>query len=97
MRVPVELKTIELTTNDLLKSECIFPAIQNKYGEFYQKKLEALFTIAPFSSKSIVMSLFISQKTISITFFTDHCTQNFFFGGESVFPLHKLFVNSGSL
>ena len=30
---------------------------------------------------------FISQKTINMVLFADCCTQNFFFSGDSVFPL----------
>ena len=44
------------------------------------------FTVAPFSNKSIVVGSFMSQNTVSMTFFTDLCLVNIF----SVFPLHKL-------
>ena len=56
----------------------ISPYIQgsfNEKGEILPKLFagEKLFTVAPFSKKSIVMDLFMSQKTVNITFFTDHC------------------------
>ena len=53
--------------------------------------MEALFTVAPFSRKSIVMGSFISQKTVSMTFYTDCFAWNVFFTRESVFPLYRLF------
>ena len=45
---------------------------------------EALCTVAPFSRKSIEMGPLMSQKTVSMAFFTDHYTWNLFFIGESV-------------
>ena len=39
----------------------------------------------PFSNQSIVMSPFMSHMTFRITFFTDCCTHNFFFTGESMY------------
>ena len=39
-----------------------------------------------FSRKSVVMYLFMSQKTVSITFCTNSCARKFFFTGESLFP-----------
>ena len=40
--------------------------------------LKALFTVAHFSWKSIVMRPFMSQKTANMSFFTDRCARNFF-------------------
>ena len=59
---------------------------------------EAVFTVTPFTGKSILMGPFMSQKTVNMTFFTDNCNQNFFFAGESVY-FHSLdcLFNSGSL
>ena len=37
-----------------------------------------LFTVTPFSSKWIIDGSFMPQKTISITFFIDRCTRNFY-------------------
>ena len=51
---------------------------------------EALFTVAPFSMKSVVMGLFMSQKIVGMTFFTDHFFINFFFTRVRVFPLNGL-------
>ena len=42
------------------------------------KELAAFFTEAPFSRKSIVMDPFMSQMTVSMTFFSDHYTWNVF-------------------
>ena len=58
----------------------------SKKDEFCLKSWqdETLFTVALFSKKSIVLSPFMSQDTVNIAFFTDHCTWNFFFNGESV-------------
>ena len=57
-------------------------------------KLAIKSTVASFSRKSIVMSTFMSQKIINITFFTDCCAQNFFstkaHSGKLIF---SLFVN----
>ena len=57
---------------------CVLPYVLNickyiQWGEFFLKswKSGALFTIAPFSSKSIVMGPFMSKNSVSITFFTD--------------------------
>ena len=53
-----------------------------------------------FSMKSIVIDPFMSEKTISITFFTDSYTQNFSIAGELVFPLVTIFfiqAHSGKL
>ena len=36
------------------------------------------------------MDPFKSQEIVGITHFTDHCPRNFFFAGESLFPLHRL-------
>ena len=55
--------------------------------EFFWK---TLFTVEPFSRKSIVMGSFISLETVSINFFPDCCTQNFLFTRESVFLLYGL-------
>ena len=59
---------------------------------------EALFTVASFSRKSIVMHPFISQVTVSLTFFIDHSAWNFFFiRGESVhLPSMNCLFDSGS-
>ena len=45
----------------------------NKQGEFCPKSWEeeGLFTVTPLLRKSIVMTLFMSQNTISMTFFND--------------------------
>ena len=45
--------------------------------------------------KSIVIGLFVSQKTVKMTFFTDHCAQNFSFNKVSVFAtsLTKLYFS----
>ena len=52
---------------------------------------KALYTIAPFSRRLIVIGPFISQKNVSMTIFTDRCTPDFFFNGKSgVFPLNEL-------
>ena len=37
----------------------------------------------PYLKKTIVMSLFVFQKTISMTFFNDSSVRNFFFLPES--------------
>ena len=44
----------------------------------------------PFSKKLIVMGPFMSQKTVSMTFFTGCCAQNFFYCRVSMFPLRGL-------
>ena len=44
--------------------------------------------------KSIVMASSMFQKTVNIPFFSDHCTENFFFTGEFVVEnLFNPFVN----
>ena len=40
---------------------------------------EALFTVVPFSGKSIVIGIFMFQETVSMNFFIDCCMLNFFF------------------
>ena len=57
-------------------------------------QLEAVFTFEPFSRKSVVMGPLISQKTVSMTFFTDYCTRNFFFSPVCFYSFDCLF-NSG--
>ena len=50
---------------------------------------EVTITVAPLTRKSRVIGPFMSQKTVSMTFFTDCYTQNFFFTREPVY-LHFL-------
>ena len=49
-----------------------------------------LLTFSLIWRKSIVMGPFMPQKNVNMTFFTDRCTLNFFFSGESVFLLYEL-------
>ena len=61
---------------------------------YYQSFL--LPTVASFSKKWIEMCYFISQKAVSIIFFTDDCaTQKKVFPETSVFPLHRLSFSIG--
>ena len=48
-------------------------------------QLEALFIVAPFSRKSVMMCPFISQKNVSMTFFIDDYTRNFTFTWEQMY------------
>ena len=43
-----------------------------------------MFMVATFSKKSIVIGPFLSEKTVTMTWFTDSYVQNFFFIGKSV-------------
>ena len=53
---------------------------------------------ALFLRKSIIMGPFISQKTVSMKFFTDCCARNFFLGlGVSVFLCSECFFTVVSL
>ena len=47
-------------------------------------QLETLFLVASFLRKWTVIAHFMSPNTVSITYFTDLCTQIFFFIDESV-------------
>ena len=53
-----------------------------------------MFTVAPFSKKSIVLGPFMSQKTIGMICFTVYWDLKFFFAVESMyFLLHSLKTN----
>ena len=72
---------------------CVCEGHSSNKGNFAKK---ALFALAAVFKKSIVMVFFMPQKIVSMTFFTDHYTQNFFFTGESAY-FHSMdcLFNSG--
>ena len=69
----------------------------NKYNEFSSSVGNKKYCLAaPFSRKLIEMGPFMSQKIVSMTFFTSHGAWNFIFTGESVcFPTIDCLVVSG--